>query len=364
VKQAIGIVTFLLILLLWATAAVHDPCVVCQKNITERVYLFTNPYSVEKQRVCGACAQLDTVCATCRLPVRSGFTKLPDGRLLCANDTKEGVLTQDALDEIYREVKRDLFRMLAGNVLPDKNVTIELAGRNELERLVRTQRFPHDQNVTLGVTSTRGKPGQFEHRIHVLSGLRKSRVAAVCAHEYTHAWLQENVVDGRKLDSDTIEGFCELVAFKLVSERNDAVERKIILDNSYTSGQIHSLVKAEDRYRFPEIVKWMKDGVDDKVDFRNPARVLVRKSDNDPIQVAWQPVKPTAVPDTLVLRGISGTPQRRFALVNDTTLAKGEQAKVRVGTSNVVVRCVEISDGAVVLTVNGASETTQLLLKQ
>ena len=362
-KQAIGVITFLLILILWATAAVNNRCVVCQKNITQRVYLFTNPYAADKQPVCSACAQLDTTCSICMLPVRGGFTKLPDGRLLCANDTKEAVLTQDA-DEIYRDVKRDLFRMFAGHVLPDKNVTVEIAGRNELERLVRTQRFPHDKNVTLGVTETRGKRDQLEHRIHILSGLRKSRVAAVCAHEYTHAWLQENVVAGRKLDTDTIEGFCELIAFKLVSERNDAVEKKIILNNSYTSGQIHSLVKAEDRYRFPEIVKWMKDGVDDKVDFGNTARVLVRNSDNDPIQVAWQPVKPTAVPDTLVLRGISGTSQRRFALVNDTTLEKGEQAKVRVGSSNVVVRCVEISDSSVVLTVNGASQPTQLVLKR
>ena len=363
-KQAIAVIAFLLILILWATAAVNDPCVVCQKNITQRVYLFTNPYDADKQRVCSTCAQLDTICAICMLPVRSGFTKLPDGRWLCAKDAKESVLTQDALDEIYREVKRDLFRMLAGNVLPDKNVAVELAGRNELERLVRTQRFPHDKNVTLGVTQTRGKAGQFEHRIFILSGLRKSRVAAVCAHEYTHAWLHENVLAGRKLDSDTIEGFCELVAFKLVSDRNDAVERKIILDNSYTSGQIHGLVKAEDRYRFPEIVKWMKDGVDDKVDLGNTARVLVRKDDDDSISVAWQPVKPTAVPDTLVLRGISGTSQRRFALINDTTLEKGEQAKVRVGRSNVVVRCVEISDASVVLSVAGASEPTQLLLKR
>ncbi len=363
-KPAIGIIAFLLILILWATAAVNNRCVVCQKSIAQRVYLFTSPYAGEKQPVCSACTQLETICSICMLPVRGGFTKLPDGRLLCANDAKEAVLTQDALDEIYREVKRDLFRMLAGNVLPDKNVTVELAGRSELERHVRTQRFPHDKNVTLGVTETRGRAGQFEHHIYVLSGLRKSRVAAVCAHEYTHAWLQENVVAGRKLDTDTIEGFCELVAFKLVSERNEPVERKIILANSYTSGQIHSLVKAEDRYHFPEIVKWIKDGVDDKVDLGNTARVLVRNNDNDPIQVAWQAVKPTAVPDTLVLRGISGTSQRRFALINDTTLEKGEQAKVRVGSSNVVVRCVEISDASVVLSIAGASEPTCLSLQR
>jgi hypothetical protein len=363
VKQAIGVIAFLLALILWATAA-ENRCVVCQNQIAERVYLFTNPYASEKQTVCSGCAQLTSTCAICTLPVRGAFIKLPDGRFLCERDAKEAVLTHDALDEIYREVKRDLFRMLAGNILPDKNVTIELAGRTDLDRLSRSQRFPHDKSVTLGLTDTRGRTGAFEHRIYILGGLRKSRVAAVCAHEYTHAWLHENVVAGRKLDSDTVEGFCELVAFKLVSDRNDTAEKKIILDNSYTSGQIHSLVKAEDRYRFPEIVKWMKDGVDDKVDLGNTARVLVRKNDDQTTQVAWRPAKPTAVPDTLILRGISGTPQRRFALVNDATLEKGEQAKVRVGSSNVVVRCLEISNASVVLSVNGASEPTQLSLKR
>jgi hypothetical protein len=364
VKPAIGVIGFLLLLVLWATAAVSDRCVVCQQKITERVYLFTNPYVAEKQPVCSACAQLETTCATCTLPVRSSYAKFADGRLLCANDAREAVLTHDALEEIFREVKRDLFRMLNGHVLPDKNITVELATRTDLDRVTRSQRFPHDKQLTLGVTQTRQKNKEFEHRISVLVGLPKSRVAAVCAHEYTHAWLHENVAEGRRLDSDTVEGFCELVAFKLVSDRNHAVEKKIILENSYTSGQVHSLVKAEDRYRFTEIVKWIKDGVDDKIDLRNTARVLVRKTDDRPMQVAWQPAKPTAVPNTLVLRGISGTPQRRFALINDATLEKGEQAKVRVGSTKVVVRCLEISDTSVTLTVNGASEQTQLSLNR
>lgn len=362
-KPAIGVIVFLLLLVLWATAAVANRCVVCQTPITQRVYLFSNPYAAEKQAVCSTCAQVETTCSVCTLPVRAGYTKLTDGRLLCASDAKDAVVTQDALEEIFREVKRDLFRMLAGHVLPDRNVTVELAGRNDLDRLTRTQRYPHDKQLTLGVTQTRLRNQEFEHRISVLTGLPKSRVAAVCAHEYTHAWLHENVTEGRRLDSDTVEGFCELVAFKLMSDRNEAAEKKIILENSYTSGQIHSLVKAEDRFRFPEIVKWMKDGVDEKVDLGNTSRVLVRRTDEQAIPVAWQTAKPTAVPDTLVLRGISGTPQRRFALVNDTTLQRGEQAKVRVGQSNVVVRCLEISDGSVVLIVNGA-EKTELFLKR
>ena len=42
--------------------------------------------------------------------------------------------------------------------------------------------------------------------------------------------------------------------------------------------------------------------------------VLVRNDrEEQPLRVTWLPVKATPVPDTLILRGISGSPQRRFA---------------------------------------------------
>jgi hypothetical protein len=364
-RRGIGVVAVYLLCAWSARAALATHCAVCQQPITQRVYMFSSPYLAEKQAVCGTCAELETVCSICALPIRGSAMGLPDGRLFCERERNQCVLTGDELDEIFADVKRDLFKMFAGHgTLPDKNVTVQLAARPDLDRLWRSQRFPHDKNQTMGLTQSRRKKDQFEHRILVLHGLRKSRVAAICAHEYTHVWLQENMPEGRRLQADTVEGFCELVAYELMTDRNDAVEKKVILDNSYTSGQIHSLVKAEDRYRFYEIVKWMKSGLDEKIDQTNMGRVLVRKSADEPVAVGWQPVKPTTVPDTLVLRGISGTPQRRFALVNDTTLAQGEEAKVRVGTTRWTVRCVEITQNSVVLNVNGSAEPTELLLKK
>jgi hypothetical protein len=364
-KRGIGLLAVYLLSAWTAHAAVATHCAICRQQITQRIYMFSSIYLAEKQTVCGTCAELEMVCSICALPIRGSAIKLADGRLLCERERNQCVLTEDELDEIFADVKRDLFKMLGGQGrLPDKNVAVQLAARTDLDRLWRSQRFPHDKNQTMGLTQSRRKGGAFEHRILVLNGLRKSRVAAICAHEYTHVWLQENMPDGRRLEGDTIEGFCELVAYKLMSDRNDAVEKKVILDNSYTSGQIHSLVKAEDRYRFYEIVKWMKSGVDEKIDESNMGRVLVRKTDDEPVVVAWQPVKPTPVPDTLVLRGISGTPQRRFALVNDTTLAQGEEAKVRVGTTKWTVRCIQITENSVVLHVNGSAERTELVLKK
>ena len=362
-KQAIGIIGFLLVLVLWATAAVPPQCAMCQAELGQKAYLFANPYLPEKpQPVCGDCAQRPP-CSICTFPVHNPRVKFEDGRLLCAQDAKDAVLRPADLENVFREVKSDLFKMLAGNVLPDKNISIELVTRAQLDYLVRAVKGTHDKNPAMGLTQTRHKDGQFEHRIHVLIGLRKSRAAAVCAHEYTHAWLHENLTGGRILNNDTVEGFCELVALKLMTDRGETVERKAILDNTYTAGQIHSFVKAEDRYRFYEVVKWIKEGVDAHVDGRQTDRVLVRNRP-EALPAAWQSVKATTVPDTLILRGISGTPQRRFALVNDATLQKGEEAKVRVGTSNVVVRCVEISDASVTLSIQGNSEPTRLFLKQ
>lgn len=70
----------------------------------------------------------------------------------------------------------------------------------------------------------------------------------------------------------------------------------------------------------------------------------------------------TPVPDTLVLKGISGSGQRRFALINNTTFEPMEKEKVRVGQSTVTVNCLEIGKDYVTIQVNGTPEKKQLFL--
>ena len=71
---------------------------------------------------------------------------------------------------------------------------------------------------------------------------------------------------------------------------------------------------------------------------------------------------PTSVPDKLVLKGISGAPNRRFAQVNNQTLAPGDRAKVRVGDSNVVVHCLEIRATSVILKLEGEARPRELTM--
>jgi hypothetical protein len=64
----------------------------------------------------------------------------------------------------------------------------------------------------------------------------------------------------------------------------------------------------------------------------------------------------------LVLRSLALGGSRPLALINNATLAAGEEAKVRVGTSNVLVRCLAISNTVVTVQVRGDPHPIELRL--
>lgn len=359
---------WLILVLLAATLRADEAyksCVICQGRIVKTVYLKTSPYLQGKQPICPECIKIEQECFICELPVKNRFVDLKDGRFLCERDAKVAILSGETAQQIFDDVKRDLMAMFARTGrLPDRNVTFTLVNRRTLEDLYRVQRFPHGDFATLGLTRTQVKGEEFKHEIFVLNGIHRGRFIAVAAHEYGHAWLQENVSHNRVLDSDTVEGFCELVAYRLIQQKNHPIELAMIVTNTYTRGQIHAFLQV-DASRFYEIGKWMRSGVDQKLDPNNINRVFVLQQDNSPPTVpAWAiAAKPVSIaPSTLQLRSISGTPRRRFALINDQTLAPNEQAKVRLGSSNVTVRCLEVSDRAAVIQLVDSGERRTLRL--
>lgn len=347
-----------------ATAQTYDKCAVCQQPLTGQFYLLSTPALAGKQPACASCAKIDTVCFGCGLPVKNNFLKMEDGRFLCERDARTAVLTQLDAQRVFEEAKRDLLRLFSGfGTSPNRNVTVHLVDGLELQRLYKKQRSWHDKALTVGLTQTRFvRDGELEHAIYVLKGMGPSRLMAVCAHEYAHAWLHENLSRDRQIEANTVEGFCEVVAYKLMTQRNEEAEKKLILANAYTRGQVDILLKAEDNFQFYRLVDWMRTGVDTKIEVADTSRVLVVKAREAPA-LSWQRQVATSVPETLTLRGISGTPNRRFALINDRTLTKDEVAKVRVGNTNVTVRCLDISQDSVILQLNGSQEKTELRLK-
>lgn len=343
-------------------------CEICQEPFVDNIYVVDDPIRQVKKHICLACSKSKVICSACGLAANPRtLRKLSDGRILCELDVNGAVLSEFEAREIFQEVKRDVQRMLAHWApLPDTNITAYLVDRNDFIKEYRRKPSMDDPDRLLGLTRSDSDDGtNYDHRVYLLSGVLKPQFMATCAHEYTHTWLNEHSDKTRTLHKDTGEGFCELMAWKYVAAKDDRAELNRILDNTYTRGQVEALIAAEQRYQFYRVIDWIHRGVDSWLDNDKLERLLVLKeaaAEELPAVLWAQPAVLTRVPDTLVLRGVSGTGARRLAFVNDQTLEKNEQARVRVGGSNVLVRCLEIRERSVVLRLDGRSEPLELFL--
>ena len=153
-----------------------------------------------------------------------------------------------------------------------------------------------------------------------------------------------------------------------MDSQHEEDQKKAIRRNLYTRGQIDLFIAAENRYGLNEITEWMKYGVDavlNQADLNNLRNVDIPA--RTPTAAAGLPsyaVAKAAAPDTLVLRGISWTQIRPLAVINNRTFAIKERGSVRVGTTNLIIRCLEISTNSAVVQIDGRTGTEVLLLPE
>ena len=191
---------------------------------------------------------------------------------------------------------------------------------------------------------------------------------ATCAHEYSHAWVGENVPQERRarLGRDAEEGFCELVAYLLMDSQGEEAQKKFILQNRYTRGQVDLFIEAEKRYGFDQVLDWMKYGEAEQldeghVDQLRDVKMPVAKSVGTG-SIAAQPViyhgtnKPAPVPAVVKLDGILwGT--RPVAIINGRSFLANDQNLVKLGGTNVTIRCLGIQKTSVrIQNVNSGKE--------
>jgi len=83
-----------------------------------------------------------------------------------------------------------------------------------------------------------------------------------------------------------------------------------------------------------------------------------------PVEARWilPGSAPQRVPDRLELRGVSLEAREPLAFINDSALTVGETATIRVGSSNLTVRCLAITADAVRVRIADASHDTELHL--
>ena len=79
-------------------------------------------------------------------------------------------------------------------------------------------------------------------------------------------------------------------------------------------------------------------------------------------------VKTTAVIEgptvpQLTLKGISGPKNHRLAIINNKTFEVGEESDLRLGSQIVRVKCVEVRDDGVTVSINGQTQKLSLIPK-
>jgi hypothetical protein len=66
-------------------------------------------------------------------------------------------------------------------------------------------------------------------------------------------------------------------------------------------------------------------------------------------------IEPAANFNNIVLKGISGTAEKRLAIINNKTIGVGEEADLRIGGHLTKVKCVEVREKSVVISINGVT---------
>jgi hypothetical protein len=354
-------------------AADSERCVVCGAAPAGGFYLIKDKVTSEKVQVCTNCAAVYPDCFVCGLPARTnapGFIRLPDGRALCARDARTAVLSEEDGTRVCRETRDDLERLFSRFLsFPDTNVTVATIDRVHLQDLFKFAGNDYHCPNVWGYTQSRTNQNRLEHQISVLSGLPLIWFQATCAHEYTHAWISQNLTRSRRqtLGRDAEEGFCELVSYLLMDSKNDDTQKGMILSNGYTRGQIDLFLEAERRYGFNDVVDWIQYGTDDKLSRDEPGRIrdiqAPRRVLAPSLRLPAPGAEPPTVPPALVLKAVFWGPSRPSALINDHTFALNEEARVRLGATNITVRCLAIRQNAVRVRLLNSGEERELFLK-
>ena len=331
-------------------AARGDTCAICGKEIQGTIYIVTDKVTGEQKLVCSDCIKLPR-CAICGLPVKEDGVKLPDGRYLCARDAKTVVLQADDARQICSQVKDDLDRLFSRfTVFPD-NVDVSVIDRIDVDSMFAKEGNDFESPDLLGCIRPETVNDKTRYKMSLLTGLPLAQLKETCAHEYSHAWVGENVPKERRarLGRDAEEGFCELVGYLLMDSQNEEVEKKRVLQNHYTRGQIDLFIEAEKRYGFDQVLDWMKYGVTAQleaghVDELRDVKMPSAKSVSSSPAIYSRTNKPA--PAIIKLDGVLWG-SRPVAIINGRSFLANDLNPVKVGGTNVNIRCLGIQKTSV-----------------
>jgi hypothetical protein len=372
VRQALLLMGWLA-LLAWGESSALAQCAVCRQNLGQRAYLCTDLITLKKLEVCTSCTYRLPDCFLCSIPVRTNkadHMAFADGRVLCKRDAMTAVAEPKEGERIGREMRdwmeREFSRFME---FPDTNYTLTLVDRPTLEASFKFPGRDWTCPDIWGTTQALTNHGVKTCEVNILAGLPLALLKHTAAHELAHVWLIENVPAERyrRLDRDANEGFCELLAWIADETCPDAELKAYLRRNLYTRGQIDVYL---DLYRgsgMNDIVEWLKYGVDKRLvagetaqitKVAMPVKTNAVPATNRVVLAATQPAAPEYA--GIILQGITWSEKAPLALINGKTLGANEEARIRVGGTNLVIQCVEIRKSLVRIRVAGVEQELAL----
>ncbi len=333
----------------------QDVCSTCNQSIDGTVYLFTDKATSQTQVICSNCITLPR-CFICSLPVKPNKgVELSDGRQLCARDGKTAVLTAPEAQRIATEIRDDLDKRFSRYTAFPTNVIVTVLDRIDVDQMFQPGGYDFESPNLLGCIMTNPRTVPQLYMMRLLTGLPLVELQATAAHEYTHAWIGDNVSLERRscLSRNAEEGFCELVAYLLMDFQNQNGQKKFTLLNHYTRGQVDLFIAAEQHYGFDQILDWMQYGVSAELraghleeirDVKMPPPPLTAKPDTQPdvrVSAAMPASVVDSVPKTIKLQGVLWA-RPPVAIINRQTVHAGDRFTVKINGFETTICCLEI----------------------
>jgi len=335
-------------------------CSVCNRHLEEGepTARAMDQMTLKERVVCSRCAAIPELCFLCAMPAKDGRKSLSDGRHYCARDAQVAVFGSLEVERICRKAVVRLERPFA-RFLSFPSSEVSWAVEDLTLRVKGSEAEPKRcSHPALRYSITPGDTGGVQYTLTLLNGLPPARIRSAAVHGIVHVWLSENVAAGRRMRPGTVESFCDMMVWLAMDQFGEAAEAERVRAVHASDSQFIALAKAYELYDLFRVLEWMRFGADDRLVAGDDDRLRrldpnLQPQRGEPRQVIPPASAPVRVPDKLVLRGVLGSGARRLALINDATLAAGEEGPAHLGARKIRLKCVEIRDNAVVVQVDG-----------
>lgn len=205
-------------------------CAACDLQVGTQAFMLEG----ETRVYCRNCFEEKPRCDTCGAPVGTHYWSRTDGRKLCDNCQATVVSDRKHAEALYDGVRAGLMRLLG--ITLQKSCGLQLVSRNQLLGLIAKSSLytldAESKDRCFGLFIREGK-----HRaIFVEYALPQIVLMEVMAHEYAHAWQNENCPG--ELTPEVQEGFAEWVTYKLLQSwgATKRTERMLRRDDIYGRG--------------------------------------------------------------------------------------------------------------------------------